>query len=237
MELIPGYIRLPKALDAASVTALSEAFAAALQSDAPVVTLVGHDADTFCAGVAIDAVLDGRADMNHFADLLTAMHASPKPLLAAVDGAALGGGLGLACACDWVVATDRSTFGLPELLWGLAPAIIWPVITDRMAPHVARQWTVSAYARGVLDAHAAGVVDDVVAAGALGHGCRRATRLLERVEPHALERLRAWARVSRQYSLPDAVARGVGITADLVARPAVQQRWRAYLTGDAPWSA
>lgn len=237
MELTPGHIRLPKALDAASMTALAGAFGAALQSDAPVVTLHGHDADTYCAGVAIDAVLDGRADMRRFADLLVAMHASPKPLLAAVDGAALGGGLGLACACDWVVATDRSTFGLPELLWGLAPAIIWPVVTDRMAPHVARQWTVSAHARSAADARTAGVVDDVVAPGALAHGLRRATRLLERLEPYALQRLRVWARTSRQYSLPDAVVRGVAVTADLAARPAVQQRWHAYMTGDAPWSA
>jgi enoyl-CoA hydratase/carnithine racemase len=157
--------------------------------------------------------------------------------VAAIDGAAIGGGLGLACACDGVVATERSTFGLPELLWGLVPAIIWPVVTDRMAPHVARQWTISAHSRTAADAHAAGVVDEVIADGMLDAGLRRSLRALGRVEPRALARLRAWSRESRALPLADATARGAALTATLMTEPQVQARWRAFTEGEAPWCA
>jgi enoyl-CoA hydratase/carnithine racemase len=237
MELTPGTVRLPAALDAVSVPALARALEEAWQSGAPVVTLAGHDAHTFCAGVALDAALDAPASMRAFADLLAALHASPVPLLAVVDGAALGGGLGLASACDWVVATDRATFGLPELLWGLAPAIIWPVVTDRMAPHLARQWTISAHARGAAEAQAAGVVDEVTSAEALERRAERARRMLARIDGHALTRFRAWARASRELALPEAVTRGVDVTTALAARPEARRRWRAFSEGAAPWSA
>src|SRR4030095_2477202 len=106
-------------------------------------TFVGHDAATFCAGMNVDAVLEDRQAMGIFADLFTMLQSSPKPLLAVVDGAAIGGGLGLACACDWVVATSRATFALPELLWGLAPATIWPIVSSRMTGDDAWGWNLS----------------------------------------------------------------------------------------------
>jgi polyketide biosynthesis enoyl-CoA hydratase PksH len=147
MELMPAVVRLPRDLDAASVSALARDLETALASTAPVVALRGADDDTYCLGLAIGSSLDGPSATHAFSDLLGRMHDSPKPLLAVVDGRAIGGGMGLACACDWVLATARASFALPELLWGLVPAIIWPVITDRMAPHVARQWTLSAHTR------------------------------------------------------------------------------------------
>ena len=144
------------------------------------------------------------------------MHWSSKPLVAVVDGRAIGGGMGLACACDWVLATERSTFALPELLWGLVPAIIWPIITDRMAPHVARQWTLTAHARSAAEGLAVGLVDDLVADGQLDAAVRRATRMLRRLDPTALVRLRSWARASRQQDLTVALRRGAAMTAEMV---------------------
>ena len=237
MELTCATVVLPPTLDPASVAALTRALDEALASPAPVVALTGAGPDLFCAGLAIDAATEGRDAMTAFATLLTTLHMAPKPLLAIVDGTAIGGGLGLACACDWVVATSRSTFALPELLWGLVPAIIWPVVTDRMAPHVARHWTVSAYSRDAATAAAAGVVDEVVDAAHLSAGRARGVRALMRLEPNALRCLRAWSRESRLLPLPDALHRGAAITTGLAGQPAVRARWRAFTDGEAPWSA
>ena len=238
MELTPtSTVRLPVDLDAASVAALSRDFDDALASAAPTVTLVGADTDTFCLGLAVGSGADGVAPTHAFSDLLTAMHQSPKPLLAAIDGRAIGGGMGIACACDWVVATERATFALPELLWGLIPAIIWPVLTDRMAPHAVRQWTLAAHSRSVVEAHAAGLVDDLVPSGTLDRAIERATRKLRRLDPDALRRLRGWARESRQYDLPAALQHGADLTATMLRQSSVQQRWQAFAAGQSPWSA
>jgi enoyl-CoA hydratase/carnithine racemase len=237
MELSAGCVRLPRALDEATVATLANGLEQAMRAEGRVVTLIGHDDETFCAGVAVDAVLQERQALSAFVNLLMLLRSSPKPLLALVDGRALGGGLGLACACDWVVASARATFGLPELLWGLAPAIIWPVVTARLTPSIAWQWTISAHARTASDAKTAGVVDELVEADELDRHGRRAARLLERLEPEALRRLRQWSRESQTLALPAALARGAAITTELAGRPTVTQRWDAYSRGEAPWSA
>lgn len=238
MELIPlAAVHLPRDLDAASMAALTRDWHAAIASPAPVVALVGATADTFCLGLAVESSVQGGAPTHDFSDLLTAMHQAPKPLLAVVDGRAIGGGLGLACACDWVVSTDRATFALPELLWGLMPAIIWPVLTDRMAPHAVRQWTLSAHSRSALEAQTAGLIDDLVPAGELDRAMARGTRSLGRLDPDALRRLRGWARESRHHDLPAALKLGADLTATMLRQPAVQRRWAAFAAGESPWSA
>jgi enoyl-CoA hydratase/carnithine racemase len=236
VELNAAHVQLPVDLDAASMAALTRDLQAALASPAPIVVLTGANTDTFCLGLAVGSRSLDAAPTHAFSDLLSAMHQSPKPLLAAVDGRAIGGGMGLACACDWVVATDRASFALPELLWGLVPAIIWPVLTDRMAPHVVRQWTLSAHSRTAADARAAGLVDEMVAPDQLDRGIARGTRNLKRLEPGALLRLRSWARESRQHALPAALQRGADITAAMLKEPSVQRRWATFAAGDAPWS-
>lgn len=237
MELTPALVRLPMDLSPASVDAFSRAFEAALCADAPAVVISGASDDVYCLGLAIGEATDGSLATSAFASLLAAMHRAPKPLIAAVDGKAIGGGMGIACACDWVIATDRACFGLPELLWGLVPAIIWPVITDRMAPHVARQWALTGHARTPFDGLAAGLVDEIAAPNRLAASMLRATRRFRRLDPSALVQLRLWARASRQQDLESALHAGAAITADMVQRPNVRARWQAFIEGGAPWSA
>ncbi len=229
-------VRLPGDLDAASLAALTRDVCDALASPAPVVALRGATPDTFCLGLAIGSAA-ADAPTYAFSDLLAMLHDAPKPLVAVVDGRAIGGGMGLACACDWVIATERATFALPELLWGLVPAIIWPVLTDRMAAHVVRQWTVSAHARPAAEARDAGLVDTLVSSAQLDRAVARSARALRRLDPDALRRLRGWARESRRHDLPTALRRGADITAALLREPAVRRRWDAFAAGASPWSA
>lgn len=228
-------VRMPVDLSGVTLERLSHDLQAALESDAAVVRLVGADADTFCIGLAVGSGTRDASPTHAFSDLLTMLHRAPKPLMAVVDGRAIGGGMGLACACDWVVSTERATFALPELLWGLVPAIIWPVLTDRMSRHAVRQWTISAHARGAIEAQAAGLVDALVPAAFLDRAIDRGARHLCRLDPHALQRLRAWARESTRHDLPTALRLGADITAGMLLEPAVKRRWHAFQEGDSPW--
>jgi enoyl-CoA hydratase/carnithine racemase len=215
ITVIAVRVLLPRVLDVASVDRLAEELALALASPAAVVLVTGGAADMFCTGSTGDPLTAGESETYAFSRVLTAMHHAPKPLLAAVDGPAIGAGMGLACACDWVVATERSTFGLPELLSGRVPAITWPLITDRMAPHVARQWAISCQPRSAREAFDAGLADEIVPIDRLPDGIARATRALERLDPEALVRLRRWARSSRRHDLPTALSMGVELSAEL----------------------
>jgi len=235
MELTRACIRLPYDLDGDSVRALRRALDEALRADAPVVLLEGASSDVFCLGLALARAV-GEPATHAFSALLTAMHQAPKPLVAVVDGRAIGGGMGLACACDWLIASDRASFALPELLWGLVPAIIWPVVTDRLPAHIARHWTVTAHARSAAEARAAGLVDDVVPAGGLDDAVRRAVRTLRRLDPQALCRLRAWSRESRESDMSSALQRGADLTAAMLDEPRVRERWQTFADGGTPWS-
>jgi enoyl-CoA hydratase/carnithine racemase len=227
-------VRAPAALNALSVSALHADLQAAFASRAPVVRLQGAGNGVFCRGLDLTAPADEPSHTSAFAALLSDVMDSPKPTVAEVDGEALGGGLGLAAACDWVLASDRATFALPELLWGLAPAIIWPVITERMQPPIARAWLLTGHARSAEEARLAGLVDEI-AQGSLERAIERRARVLMRLESGALVHLRRWARTSRGLALRDALAHGAAITSERLQDPAVQSRLAAYQRGEAPW--
>jgi enoyl-CoA hydratase/carnithine racemase len=90
-----------------------------------VVVLTGAGERVFCAGMDLDAVRAGLADTINsvpggFAGLVR--RSFPKPVIAAVEGAAIGGGFEIVLACDLVVASRAATFALPEVGHGLTAA-------------------------------------------------------------------------------------------------------------------
>lgn len=91
-----------------------------------------------------------------------------KPVVARVDGYALGGGLELVLACDVVVASDRSVFGLPEARLGLVPGAGGAFRLIRQMPQkVAMGYLLTGRRFDAATAHAYGLVNEVVPAGRL----------------------------------------------------------------------
>lgn len=120
------------ALDTALTQALVDAFANA-EADASVRALVlAGEGRGFCAGADLKEFADltpaNQIAVAARADLTTKLHTLipklSKPAVAAVQGVAVGGGAGLAIACDMVVAGDDLKFGYPELRHSLVPAIV-----------------------------------------------------------------------------------------------------------------
>ena len=90
-----------------------------------------------CRGMDLESFvdLDPAPQLWHYAGLLRAIRRAASPTIAALDGAVIGGGLGIAASCDVVVATSRTTFALPEALFGLFPGVVVPSLLHRMTPH------------------------------------------------------------------------------------------------------
>src|SRR5262245_46000302 len=222
-------IRMPSKLTHDAVAELRRNIESACLGGMPVVVLIGADEEIFCTGLAIDD--EGPIHTLPFCELLALLSDAPKPTLAFVDGQSIGGGFGMACACDWMIATDRATFGLPELLWGLIPAMIWPAIVSRLGANTARRWTVSAHTRSAQEALDAGVLDELVDAGTGPHRVQRAVRMLTRLEPGATRQLRRWHREAQTTSHTDALARGARLTQEMAESSVARERVSAFARG------
>src|SRR4030095_4923835 len=79
-------------------------------------------------------------DATALGTLLQTLYRFPKPTIALVQGAAYGGGAGLACACDLVLASTSATFCFSEAKLGLIPAIISPYIIEAMGDRQAKAY-------------------------------------------------------------------------------------------------
>ena len=139
-----------------------------------------------------------------FGTLLERLATLPVPTLGVIRGAAMGGGVGLACVLDRVIATDDAVYAMPEVTLGVAPAQIAPFVARRIGATRAR-WRMLAAAR--LDAGAAladGFVDVVVPLTDLKQTVAAELGLLALTEPTAL---RATKRLTlRNLEAPLAVA-------------------------------
>src|SRR5947208_2370374 len=125
-------VTVPPTLDGASLTMFRRALAAACRDDECRVLVVEGSDSEFCRGLDFAALSEASSgdvgEATHlFARCLTELRSAGMPTIAAVGGATIGGGVGLAAACDMVLASERATFALPELLFGLLPATVLPL--------------------------------------------------------------------------------------------------------------
>ena len=131
----------PERRNAISATLVNEVYdhiTAALEDKTVRAIVLTGAGKGFCAGADLKDP-PGRAGEGEravpFRDLLTAMWEAPKPVIAAVNGAAFAGGLGLVGAADIVIANEDAQFSFSEVRVGVIPAIISVVCLRKMAPH------------------------------------------------------------------------------------------------------
>ena len=120
----------PESLNALNTALLTELRTALNDAEADaavrVVVIAGAGGKAFCAGADVAELLkkppeEARAFSQWFQGIFTVIESLRKPVLAKIDGFCLGGGLELALACDFRIASDISTFGLPEVNLAIIP--------------------------------------------------------------------------------------------------------------------
>jgi methylglutaconyl-CoA hydratase len=100
-------------------------------------------------------------DARRFAGMLWRITSSPKPVVARIQGAALGGGVGLACTCDVAVAADNASFSVSEAKFGILPAVIGPYVTNAVGKRQALRLALTTARIGAAEALAMGLVQQV----------------------------------------------------------------------------
>ncbi|MGB1042558.1 MAG: enoyl-CoA hydratase/isomerase family protein [Tenacibaculum sp.] len=119
-------------------------------TEVAIIVLKSEGERAFCAGasfdelVAIDDLEDGKKFFSGFANVINAMRRCSKLIVGRVQGKTVGGGVGLAAACDYVLATEHAAIKLSEFTIGIGPFVI--------APAVERKINVSGLAELTLDA-------------------------------------------------------------------------------------
>ena len=157
------------ALSWAVIAELRDALAAAKADDAVrVVVLTGAGDKAFCAGADLGGMAEGASFLElherrgGLADLFLDLYALGKPTIARVFGYALAGGMGLALACDLVVAADDATFGTPEIDVGLWPYMITVPLMRSMPPKKALELMLTGRRVSAEEADRLGFVTKVV---------------------------------------------------------------------------
>ena len=199
------------AFDAEMIAALTAA-ARAVDPSARCVVLAS-EGDAFCAGAdlnwmksTVDHGLEQNlADSRALAEMFHALDDLPMPLLARVQGAALGGGAGLVAIADIAIASSTATFGFTEVRFGILPAVVSPYVVRKIGPaHATALFTTgvrfdaarakeiglvgSVEAIDELDAKLQLSVDAVLAGGP--NAVRAAKRLVREVAGRPLDEVR-----------------------------------------------
>jgi isohexenylglutaconyl-CoA hydratase len=190
---------LRNALSQQMVRELAATFAAiGGDRDVRIVVLRGSGG-TFCAGGDIKSMSSAHAappagpadelkDNNRrFGAMLEAVNAAPQVVIAAVEGAAMGGGFGLACIADITVATADARFAMSEVTIGVVPAAISPFVVQRIGLTAARRLAVTGMRLNGQEAAAIGIAHFAVAdAAALDDAIRGVCNQVLKCAPGAV---------------------------------------------------
>ncbi|OGD32697.1 MAG: enoyl-CoA hydratase [Candidatus Aminicenantes bacterium RBG_19FT_COMBO_58_17] len=225
------------AFNAAMIRELAVAFDEAKKdSDVRLVVLTGAG-ESFCAGADLNWMREiirysyeqNLRESRELAELMYAIYTLPKPTIARINGAVIGGGTGLFSACDIVIASDRAKFGLSEVKIGLIPAAIGPYVIRRIGESASRELFLTGER---FDAHRAleiGLVNKVVAHEALDDRVEEVVRLLLSSGPEALAKCKELLQRVPAMSLDEAKGYTAEMIAGLRVSPEGQEGMAAFL--------
>ena len=141
------------------------------KSEAQVAILTGAG-KAFCAGMDLEElkILTGKshtenvADSRKMAQIFRRLYEFPKPTIAAVNGAAIAGGTGLATMCDFTLAVPDAKFGYTEVRIGFVPAIVSSILVWQVGHKIARDLLLTGRLFDAAEAYRLGLVNEIVGA-------------------------------------------------------------------------
>ena len=158
------------AFNAKVIEEMTEAVKKVRENDNVRIIVLTGKGKSFCAGADLNwlrEIIDYSYEQNleesrALAEVLQQIYALPKPTIAMVNGAAIGGGTGFLSACDMAVAAEGAVFGLSEVKIGLVPAAISPYVLRKIGESKAREYFLTGTRISARKAKEIGLVNEVV---------------------------------------------------------------------------
>lgn len=221
----------------AELTRAFDRFAAQPADELRAVVIAGNGR-SFCAGADIEWMRasleltreENEADALRLAEMLAAIDACPAPVIARVQGAALGGGMGLCAVADIVLATADCRFGFTETRLGILPAVISPFVLPKIGESAARALFLTGERFGAERAREIGLVHEVMPdEAALDERLGRVLADLLAAGPTAVRAAKAVIREQHAMSREEARAMTVRRIAAQRSGPEGQEGLSAFL--------
>ncbi len=215
------------------------AFFGAFAWDETRVVVITGDGTAFSAGADVDWMRASRdlTDEQNLADAATArtmwetIDSCPKPVVARVNGAAMGGGAGLVACADVAVTVDTAEFGFPEARLGLIPATISPYVLRKIGPGHTRALFTTGRRFDAAEAYRLGLVHRVVTAEQLDAAVTEVVDDLLASSPVAIAESKRLIRdATDEWRVKDAAMR----LASVRAAPEAQEGLAAFLDKKTP---
>ena len=148
--------------------------------------------DAFCSGLDLSVLHEARTAAEHRADaeriatLFRTLYELPVPTIAAVHGAAVAGGTGLATICDFTLATPAAKFGFTEARIGFVPAVVSAYLTLQLGDKRSRDLLLTGRIFDAAEAYRLGLVNEVVSSESLAERVQVLAETLVANSPQAL---------------------------------------------------
>ncbi len=230
------------ALDGPLIRQLTRAFDDLAESESVRVVVLTGEGPSFCAGADVGYMRD-TADLSYeenleearrLAAMFRAVDECPKPVVAKVRGAAIGGGAGLVAAADVVVADDGARFAFSEVRLGIAPATIAPYVVRKIGRSHARSLFLTGGRFGAARAREIGLVHESVPSDGLDVAVGETVGRLLQGGPHAQAAVKALLRQLESVEPMDAPGLMSRLISELRSGEEGQEGLAAFLEKRAP---
>ncbi|HDR89458.1 MAG TPA: enoyl-CoA hydratase/isomerase family protein [Bacteroidetes bacterium] len=202
------------------------------------VILLRGEGKAFCAGADLNWMRNVAGyswEQNYreslqLAECFHTLYSCPKPAIAVVNGASIGGANGLVAACDMAYASDEAVFSLSEVKLGLVPAVISPFVIRRTGEYTARELMLTGRRFTGKEAEHYRLVNRSLPEAELEKNLEEMVALLLAAGPQALTRCKLLINgVTNQWSLKDALAETARMIASVRISAEGQEGMRAFL--------
>lgn len=204
---------------------------------APRALVLTGEGTAFCAGADMNWMRrsvtysrdENEADARRFAGMMRALDELPIPTIARVNGACLGGGMGLIACCDIVVAAEEADFGFTEVRLGIAPAVISSFVLPKIGVAAARRWFLTGEIFPASAAKSMGLVHEIVPLADLDLATARIAAAIAGNGPLAVAAAKRLIRENTALRRDDAIENSVRAIAALRASLEGQEGLGAFL--------
>jgi methylglutaconyl-CoA hydratase len=219
------------------IAELTHAFRTFGADDSVRIILLAAEGKSFCAGADLNwmgAMVNYSREQNvqdasAMADMFEAIDACPKPVIARVHGAAMGGGIGLVAACDLAFTVPEAKFAFSEVKLGIIPAVISPYVVRKIGYGHARALFLTGERFDAETAFRIGLLHRILPAGELDAGIQASINAMLRNGPQAMAAVKSLLREIAEHSQDEVRELTIRQIADLRVSPEGQEGIRAFL--------